>query len=108
MQSSEPQWTLRLTLEDPFGRKSYSTAIPIDSFQAWDKYVGLAPPHEFDMRSFEGTVEIIKKREYRKDDFEMMARLLAKKLGERMEDEEGWHGVSRQEHYEQARREGRS
>lgn len=104
---SEPQWTLRMILEDPFGRHSCSVVMPIDAFVARDRYVGLTPPHELDGRSFERTVQVMKQREYRKDDFENAARALARKLGERMEDEEGWHGISRQVHYERERREGR-
>ncbi len=103
------QFTLKLTLTDPYG-KSWSTGFPIDSFKAHDKYVDLSPPDtEFDPRmTLDRVVQVLRKREYRKDDFEKMAIQLAKKLGERMEDEEGWHGASRQESYERQRREGRS
>jgi hypothetical protein len=107
---AEPKFTLRLTLDDPFG-KSYSAAMAIDAFDARDRYVGLKPPSalesELGLVSMTDVVEIIRKREYRKDDFERAARDLARLLGERMEDEEGWHGISRQERYEQERREGR-
>ena len=108
--SKEPQFTLRLTLEDPFG-KSYSAALPIDAFEARDRFVGLLPPSEFETSigavSMDSVVERIRKREYRKDDFERAARQLARVLGERMEDEEGWHGVERQATYESRRREGK-
>jgi hypothetical protein len=103
----EPQFKLRLTLEAPFGGKSYSAVMPIDAFQAMDRYVNLTPPNEFDGRGFEQTVEIIRKREYRKEDFQNAARKLAILLGERMEDEEGWHGISRQSTYEARRCEGK-
>lgn len=91
--SKQPQFVLRLVLEAPYG-KSYSAAMPIDAFEAMDRYVGLTPPSEFDLaigaRTMEETVERIRKREYRKDDFEQPARRLARLFGERMEDEEGW------------------
>lgn len=109
---SEPQFTLRLTLEDPYG-KSYSTAIPIDAFDARDRYVNLRPPSADPLlgmlsnQTMESVVQVMRKREYRKEDFEVAARRLARLLGERMEDEEGWHGVSRQETYESRRREGK-
>lgn len=102
---SQPQFTLRMILENPFG-KSYSVAMPIDAFDALDRYVGLTPPSEFDGRTLESTVEVIRKREYRKDDFRAHAIRLAIVLGERMEDEEGWHGIDRQQRYEERRRNG--
>jgi hypothetical protein len=107
--SREPQFTLRLSLEDPFG-KSYSVVMPIDAFEAHNRYVGLAPPSEFDamagLVTMDTVVDRIRKREYRKDDFERAARNLARLLGERMEDEEGWHGIERQARYEDRRRHG--
>lgn len=97
------QSTLRLMLEDSFGKR-WEVAMPIDAFDAMDRYVDLKPPQEFDMRTFDQTVEIIRKREYRKEDFRNAAVKLATALGERMEDEEGWHGISRQAHYENERK----
>jgi len=101
------KFNLVLKLEAPWGGKSYSVVMTMDDFIVYDRYVNLNPPSPFDMCGFEETVEIIRKREYRKEDFERMARLLAIKLGERMEDEEGWHGVSRQSTYEQRRKDGK-
>ena len=105
----EPQFVLRLVLESPYG-KSYSTAMPIDAFTAEDRYVGLSPPDPFmagiGAETMDSVVERIRKREYRKEDFARAAERLAKLLGERMEDEEGWHGISRQETYEQRRKDG--
>lgn len=100
-----PQFKLRMILEEPFG-KSYEVVMPIDAFQAVDRYVGLSPPSEFDPgATMDSVVERIRKREYRKDDFRAAAVQLATALGERMEDEEGWHGVERQERYERMRKE---
>jgi len=106
----EPQWTLRLTLEDPFGQKSYSTALPIDAFDVRERFVGLTPPSEFDLGlgavTMDRVVLTMRKREYRKEDFRRAAERLATKLGERMEDEEGWHGTARQETYAERRKRG--
>lgn len=106
----DSQYTLRLTLESPHG-KSFSVAMPIDAFVAQDRYVDLSPPDPFLMEvgavAMDRLVERIRKREYRKDDFERAAQRLARSLGERMEDEEGWHGIERQDRYEQRRREGK-
>lgn len=105
----EPQYKLRMILEDPYG-KTWQVAMPIDAFDARDRYVHLTPPSDDPLgamlsgHTFESVIEVIRKKEYRKDDFEAMARQLARVLGERMEDEEGWHGISRQEHYEQERK----
>lgn len=96
-----------LKLEAPWGGKSYSVCMPLDDFIVYERYVNLNPPSPFDGCGFEETVEVIRKREYRKEDFERMAKLLAIKLGERMEDEEGWHGVSRQSTHEQRRKDGK-
>lgn len=97
----ERQFTLRMILEDPVGKR-WEVAVALDEFTAADRYI-LKPPHDFDMRTFEQTVEVIRKKEYRKDDFRRTAMALATALGERMEDEEGWHGVERQAHYEGTR-----
>ena len=102
---SQPQFTLRMILENPFG-KSYSVAMPVDAFDAADRYVGLTPPSAFDGITFESAIKVIRKREYRKDDFRAYAIRLATALGERMEDEEGWHGIDRQQRYEERRRNG--
>ncbi len=103
--SREPQFKLRMILEDPFG-KSYQVVMPIDAFEAYDRYVNLTPPSEFDFPALtlERAVERIRVREYRKEAFRVYATMLATQLGERMEDEEGWHGVERQERYERERR----
>lgn len=105
------QYTLRLILEAPLGGKSYEVAMPVDAFEVWDRWENLAPPSELDigigLTTTESVIERIRKREYRKDDFENACRMLGRKLGERMEDEEGWHGTSRQSTYERLRREGR-
>ncbi len=98
---------LVLTLKAPWGGNSYSVIMPMDDYIVHDRYVNLDPPNPFDMRGFEETVEVIRKREYRKEDFERMAKSLAVKLGERMDDEEGWHGIGRQSTYEQRRKDGK-
>jgi len=106
---SEPQFELRMILKDPYG-KSYSVVMPIDAFEAHDRYIDIKPHSDFDLMgptTMDAVVERIRKREYRKDDFERAAIRLARKLSERMEDEEGWHGVSRQETYERLRDEGK-
>lgn len=109
----EPQWTLRMTLEDPFGRNTYSAVLPIDAFDARDRYIDLIPPSGDPLgmmlqgHTMDSVVQVLRKREYRKDDFEAAARQLARLLGERMEDEEGWHGSSRQETYKRLRSEGK-
>ena len=101
-------FTLELRLVDPYG-KAWSVRLPIDAFEASERYVGLTPPSEFDVgNTMDSVVKRIRTREYRKDDFKAMCLKLAQKLGERMEDEEGWHGVDRQATYEQLRREGRA
>lgn len=105
------QYTLRLILEAPHGGKSYEVALPVDAFDVLDKWEALTPPSDLDFAignvALDSVVERIRKREYRKEDFERLCQLLGRKLGERMEDEEGWHGASRQEAYERRRREGR-
>lgn len=105
------QYTLRLILEAPLVGKSYEVAMPADAFHVWDRWEGLKPPSELDMVignvAMDSVIERIRKREYRKDDFERLCQMLGRKLGERMEDEEGWHGASRQSTYESRRRSGR-
>lgn len=105
------QYTLRLILEAPLGGKSYEVALPADAFDVWDHWECLTPPSDLDMQlgavTTERLVERIRKREYRKDDFKHLCQMLGQKLAERMEDEEGWHGTSRQSAYEERRKAGR-
>lgn len=105
------RYTLRLILEAPLGEKSYEVALPVDAFDVWDKWEGLKPPSVLDFAignvAMDSVVERIRKRQYRKEDFERLCQMLGRKLGERMEDEEGWHGASRQDAYERRRHEGR-
>lgn len=100
-------YKLELTLVGPVGTKSYSVILPLDVHDARERYLDIEPPSPFDGRDFGGTVGQIRKRENRKVDFKAMAELLAIKLGERMEDEEGWHGPSREETYRRMRKEGK-
>ncbi|MBB6424924.1 hypothetical protein [Sphingopyxis sp. JAI128] len=106
----EQQYTLRLILDAPYGGKSYEVALPVDAFDVWDKWEGLTPPSDLDFVignvALDRVVDRIRKRQYRKEDFERLCQMLGRKLGERMEDEEGWHGVSRQEAYERLRSDG--
>lgn len=87
-------WTLRLSLEGPFGER-YQVAMPVDAFAVRDRLVGLTPPHFLDMRSFEETVEVMKKRDIRHDILAAECQRLGRKLAQTMQDAEGWHDASR-------------
>lgn len=47
--------------------------------------------------TFETTVDLMRRKQFRKDNFKAAATLLGAALAERMEDAEGWHDTSRVE-----------
>jgi hypothetical protein len=95
---SEPNWTLRLSLEGPFGER-YQVAIGVDAFEARDSLVELTPPSPFDLMvgavSMDAVVKRIKKREIRHDILQKECVRLGEKLAQTMQDAEGWHDASR-------------
>jgi len=73
--------------------------MPLSEIVARD-YRHIRPPSEFDLpapgkTAFEETVEVLRKREFRKEHFIRAASNLGAMLAERMEDAEGWHDTSR-------------
>ena len=87
-------WTLRLSLEGPFGER-YQVAMGVDAFTVQDRLVDLKPPQFFDMRTFEETVEVMRKRDIRHDILAAECQRLGRKLAQTMQDAEGWHDASR-------------
>lgn len=88
------QWTLEMSMRGPHG-EAYTVALPLDHHTAGE-FERIAPPVPL-MNSFDDAVEILRRREFRKDLFQRAARNLGTLLAETMEDKEGWHGVDRQE-----------
>lgn len=94
------KWTLKLSMNGPFG-EMYEIAIPLDDSSVRD-FQHIEPPDEFNTfvpgkSQFTTAVEVMRRREIRKDMFAGEARRLGILLAERLEDKEGWHGVERQE-----------
>ena len=85
---------LTLTFDADFGQK-YSMCIDLDDHTAREfQHVPLPTPIEFG-GTFDECVEVLEKREFRKDVFQRECWRLGTLLAERMEDAEGWHDVSR-------------
>lgn len=89
-------FTLTLTLRDKRGyEQPLHMAVDLDdevriSSRAVDEMkVGIG--------TFDGTIRLMKTREFRKSLFIQMATRLGALLAERMEDAEGWHDASRVE-----------
>lgn len=93
---SEPNWTLRLVLEGPFGER-YQTAMVVDAFAVRDELVGIEPPSPFDLgnMSMDQVVTQMRKREIRHDILARGCDRLGRKLAQEMQDAEGWHDASR-------------
>ncbi len=90
-------WTLELALVDPYGKRTVK-AIQLDEFTMQEHAI-IKPPEPFMVgpRSFDEVIQVMKRREFRKDLFKQEATRLGHALAEYMEDVEGWHGVERQE-----------
>lgn len=94
--SAHPRFTLIMTLRDneSFGQDGIlSVAVGVDqqvkiSLQSVDMM-------KIGFGSFESTVELIRRKEFRKKLFVETAERLGTLLAERMEDAEGWHDASR-------------
>lgn len=95
---NEPAWTLRLSLEGPFGER-YQVAMGMDAFTARDQLVDISPPDPFDLQfdavSLDTVVKRIRKREIRHEILQNECVRLGKKLAQTMQDAEGWHDASR-------------
>lgn len=90
---------LQLTFDS--GRDQFTMAIELSDHVAMDCM--MAPPSPIPMAgSFDQTVKLLRKKQFRKDLFIKECERLGLLLAERMEDAEGWHDDSR---IEPARRE---
>lgn len=94
---SEPRFTVQLTLSDKFGEaRPIHLAIDVDEAMristraVSEMKLGLAG-------SMGATVQLMKKREFRRDVLVRLAEQLAKQMADLMEDAEGWHDESRAE-----------
>ena len=80
--------------------------LPIDEKMADEMAVVTPPmkhsfpglPGEVALDSFEDVIEILRRKQFRKDVFVQEATRLGMLLAERMEDAEGWHDTSRIEY----------
>ena len=103
------KWTLRLILEDGF-RERYEMAVDLNRETIFSGMtlrtretmeiagsLGVPTPG----LSFDGVIEMMRKREFRKDLLTQEARRLGQRMAEYMEDSEGWHGTRRAEQAEE-------
>lgn len=88
--------SLTLTLRGPWGEiESYCIGLDELIIQEIGK---INPPLQDPISgTFNEVVEILKRKEFRKDLFVREATRLGHLLAARMEDKEGWHGIERQE-----------
>lgn len=85
---------LILTFDHPFSTR-LSMVMPLEEHIAHDTRF-LKPPLPAELGgTFEETIEVLRKREYRRDLFTRSCTALGAQLAERMEDAEGWHDISR-------------
>ena len=87
-------WFLEMSMIGPYGER-YTMRLNLDQITAREAH-HIPPPAPGFVR-FDDAVEILKRREFRKDLFTEAAQRLGTLLAERMEDAEGWHDASRQE-----------
>jgi len=96
---TDGKWIIQLSMIGPFGER-YTMALPLDEATARD-IERISPPDALadfvpNVSPLTATVKKLRLREFRKDLFADAAMRLGKLLAERMEDAEGWHGVSRE------------
>lgn len=91
---SEHIYTLTLSLTDNRGF-SVVKAMDLEPSIAREVVV-INPPCPFS-DTFDSVIQLMKRREFRKDLFRSSCTRMGAKLVEYMEDKEGWHGVDRQE-----------
>ena len=87
-------WSLEMSMIGPHGER-WTMRVKLDQATACEYHHIPKPVPGF--TPFDEAVEILKRREYRKDLFIKEAYRLGTLLAERMEDAEGWHGIKRQE-----------
>lgn len=91
-----PRFVIQLSLLD---KAKYDP--PLHIAVEVDDLVRITPREVEEMKlglsTFEGTVALMKRREFRKELFIQAATKLGTLLAERMEDAEGWHDTSRVE-----------
>lgn len=92
-----PKWQLEMSMIGPYGER-YTVAVELGRHTAEE--VHRLPPPIPGLVSFDDAVQVLKRREFRKDLFTDTATRLGTMLAERLEDKEGWHGVERQENLE--------
>ena len=89
-----PDWFLEMSMIGPYGER-YTMRVKLDRTTACEFHSLVKPVPG--LMAFNEAVEVLKRREYRKDLFIKEAHRLGTLLAERMEDAEGWHGIKRQE-----------
>jgi hypothetical protein len=88
-------WFLEMSMIGPYGQR-YTMRLNLDGVNARGLSHIEPPSRCRNLTRFTDTVEILKRRKYRKDLFIDAARRIGALLAERMEDAEGWHDISRQ------------
>lgn len=94
MPTSDTRFTITLTLRDNYRvEQPLCMSIPVDQeLRISERAV---EEMKAGLGTFNNTVELMKRREFRKDLFIKAAQMLARQMAERMEDAEGWHDTSR-------------
>jgi len=83
--------SLHLSLEDEYGKEIAVVCINIPRERSE------APALDSVFDTFPSCIEKMKKRDFRKTDFEQIAARLGALLSERLEDKDGWNGEERAE-----------
>lgn len=100
------RYTITLSVHDRQGCDSWHMATDTDEFPIFsERFVeDVRAPIEvpgFSVLSFDTVVSALKRREFRRDLLLHAAKKLAARLGDYIEDKEGWHGEGRREHIKQ-------
>jgi hypothetical protein len=97
------EFTLQIRLVDPFGKTLYvrATELPIEVCSDMEHAVGLMRlSHDLGVGSWGGleeTITLMRRRQFRRDEFIRYARRMGAQMADFMEDKEGWHGRDRAE-----------
>lgn len=103
------RYSIQLRVVDKRTGETWAMATESDEFPIFsERFVDeIRAPVEvgFAVHSFDTVVRTLKKREFRRDLLLSASRTLAGRLGDYIEDSEGWHGERRRDRIKELRKE---
>ena len=91
-------YIIELRLRRPYGKKSSVVRFPADeAFAELVIPLNVRPPCPYEVTKIDDVIDIMRKKVIRKERLADLCVRMGHLLAERLEDEEGWHGLDRQQ-----------